>query len=385
MRKIYVIIVAAGRGSRMGGELPKQYFPLGSKSVLYHTVSAFLAHGQITGIRVVIHQDDLALYEESIKGLELLEPVYGGKTRQESVRLGLESLKGVAPDQVLIHDAARPFVSRELISSVIENIKQAQGVIAALPVVDTLKKVNENLCETTIDRSCLWRAQTPQGFQYEEILKCHNDLSGDERTDDAALFEAQGLQVMCVTGNENNFKITTQEDYRKAQKKMTGAYETRLGIGFDVHRFEAGDHLTLCGEKIKYNMGLKGHSDADVAMHALTDALLGAISAGDIGTHFPPSDDKWRGVASHVFLQKAVDLIKEKSGEIINVDVTIICEAPKIGPHRDNMIENLSRIMNLSKDRISIKATTTEKLGFTGRKEGIAAQAGCSVRLPACL
>lgn len=382
MEKIYALIVAAGRGRRFSADIPKQYCSLGGYAVLFHTISAFLNHRAIVGVRVVIHPDDHALYEQAVGSLNVMSPVHGGSTRQESVLRGLQSLEDLNPDGVLIHDAARPFVSEKIISDVIFEVKNARGALPALAVVDTLKRIKDSLCIETVDRSSLWRAQTPQGFPFPEILKCHNELRDQDMTDDAALFEACALPVVQVQGSEENFKITTQEDYQKAQKKMRLNYETRIGSGFDVHRFEKGDHVTLCGVKINHNKGLKGHSDADVAMHALTDALLGSISAGDIGTHFPPSDMRWKGVSSDVFLRKAIELIKEKSGIIVNVDLTIMCEAPKIGPHRVEMVTYLASILGVSTDRISIKATTTEKLGFTGRGEGMAAQAVCSVKLP---
>lgn len=382
MKNFYAIIVAAGRGRRFGGELPKQYCMLNDKTVLYHTVQAFLRHPEVKGVRVIIHPDDQDLYKVALEGVELLSPVFGGASRQESVCKGLESLQALAVDGVLIHDAARPFVDQGVISRVIEGIKPQHGIIPALPVADTLKRAVNGLSGDTVDRTDLWRAQTPQGFLYDDILEAHQKTVGAELTDDAAAMEAVGKRVGFVLGHEDNFKITTQDDYKRARKMMEKEMETRVGSGFDVHRFEAGDHVYLCGVRIAHTQKLKGHSDADVALHALTDALLGAIGAGDIGTHFPPSEPQWKGVASYIFLRKACDLIAEKGGSVVNVDLTIMCERPKIGPHRIEMCQAIADIMQIDVSRVSVKGTTTEKLGFTGRGEGIAAQAVCSVKIP---
>lgn len=381
MSSLYVIIVAAGRGRRFGGEIPKQYCELGSHTVLHHTVSAFLSHKAVTGIRVLIHPDDQSLYDSALKGLNILPPVHGGISRQDSVRLGLESLTDLNPDKVLIHDAARPFIDHAMINRVVDALAKTLGVIPALPVTDTLKKEKEGKCATTLDRSGLWRAQTPQGFVFDVIYGAHQDQKGFERTDDAAILEAVGKEVSFVLGNEDNFKITTQDDLVRAQRLIEMNTEYRTGSGFDVHRFDKGDFVTLCGVQIKHSHGLSGHSDADVALHALTDAVLGAIGAGDIGSHFPPSDDKWKGASSDRFLRHACDLVEARKGAIMNLDVTLICERPKIGPHRDAMREKIALITGLDLDRISVKGTTTEKLGFTGRDEGIAAQAVASVKI----
>ncbi|MDV7338609.1 bifunctional 2-C-methyl-D-erythritol 4-phosphate cytidylyltransferase/2-C-methyl-D-erythritol 2,4-cyclodiphosphate synthase [Terasakiella sp. A23] len=381
MKSIYAIIVAAGRGRRFGGDLPKQYCQLGNHSVLRHTVQTFLSHPKIRDVRVLIHPDDQDLYESAVAGLTLLAPAFGGATRQDSVCNGLESLADFAPGLVLIHDAARPFVSAEVIDRVIEATDDGVGVIPALPVADTIKREENGLCGETVDRSNLWRAQTPQGFMFSDIYPAHQQLKGKELTDDAALLEAVGKSVRFVMGNADNFKITTQEDLFQGQRIVETMTEFRTGSGFDVHRFCEGDHVTLCGVKVPHNEGLKGHSDADVALHALTDAIMGAIGAGDIGSHFPPSDAQWKGASSDRFLNKACDLVAEKGGILVNVDLTIICERPKIGPHRDAMRQKIAEIAGIEVDRVSVKGTTTEKLGFTGRGEGIAAQAVVSVKL----
>lgn len=381
MSSIYVIIVAAGRGRRFGGDIPKQYCQLGSRAVLHRTISAFLSHPSVSGVRVLIHPDDHDLYDSALQGLAILPPIHGGATRQDSVRNGLESLKEFSPDGVLIHDAARPFVNHFMIDRVIDAMAKTSGVIPALPVSDTIKKEKQGLCATTVDRSNLWRAQTPQGFSFDEIYTAHQMQKGCERTDDAAILEAVGKEVSFVLGHEDNFKITTQEDLVRAKRFIQMNTEYRTGSGFDVHRFDTGDFVTLCGIEIAHNHGLSGHSDADVALHALTDAVLGAIGAGDIGSHFPPSDDKWKGASSDRFLRHACDLVEARGGRVMNLDVTIICESPKIGPHRDVMRKKIADICEIEVDRVSVKGTTTEKLGFTGRNEGIAAQAVASVKI----
>jgi 2-C-methyl-D-erythritol 4-phosphate cytidylyltransferase/2-C-methyl-D-erythritol 2,4-cyclodiphosphate synthase len=381
MKSVYAIIVAAGRGRRFGGDLPKQYCQLGSHAVLRHTVKAFLSHPRIKGVRVLIHPDDQELYDSAVSGLELLDPVFGGATRQESVCNGLESLEPYSPDCVLIHDAARPFVTAGIIDRVIDEVENSGAVIPAVPVADTLKREENGISAETVDRNHLWRAQTPQGFVFKNILQGHRAHKGAELTDDAAVSEAEGHKVAIVMGHEDNFKITTQDDLANAKRVLSMNVEFRTGSGFDVHRFDVGNYVTLCGVEIPHTHSLKGHSDADVALHALTDAILGAIGAGDIGSHFPPSDNQWKGASSDRFLKKACDLVKEKHGTISNLDVTIICERPKIGPHREAMRQRIAEIAGVEIDRVSVKGTTTEKLGFTGRSEGIASQAVATVKL----
>ena len=391
MTKTIAIIVAAGRGVRAGAGGPKQYRLLAGEAVLARTAKAFLAHKGVDAVRVIIHRDDDDLYAEAMGALlgekKLLPPVHGGAERQDSVRLGLESLEALAPEKVLIHDAARPFIDAATSSRVIDALDAAPGAIAALPVFDTIKRAGaENAIETTVSRDRLWRAQTPQGFGYKAILDAHRAAAGQTLTDDAAVAEAAGLRTVLVNGAPDNMKITQAEDFGMAEillERKKTMYEFRTGQGFDVHQFEPGDAVILCGVSIPHKAKLKGHSDADAGMHALTDAILGAISAGDIGDHFPPSDPQWKGAPSHIFLEKACELVRETGGDITHCDITIICEAPKIKPHREKMREALAAIMKMDPARVSVKATTTEELGFTGRREGIAALATATVRLPA--
>ena len=386
-----VLIVAAGRGSRAAGaagSLPKQFARIGGRSVLGHTVAAFLDWNTESPIQVVIHPDDRAAYDAAIGPLavRLMPPVPGGATRQASVRAGLEALTARAPERVLIHDAARPFVDRATIARVLAGLATCEGAIAALPVADTLRRGDpEGLSAGTVDRAGLWRAQTPQGFRFEAILAAHRKAAAaarDDFTDDAAVAEWAGLAVRLVQGSEGNGKITTAEDLTMAADRVEGRRETRTGQGFDVHRFTEGDHVWLCGVKVPHDRALDGHSDADVGLHALTDALLGTIGDGDIGQHFPPSDPQWKGAASHLFLADAARRVRERGGRIVNVDVTLLCEAPRIGPHRRNMQARVADILGLTIDRVGVKATTTEPLGFTGRREGIAALAIATITLP---
>jgi len=377
------LIVAAGRGSRFGGDIPKQYTMLAGQAVLGHTIQAFVSHPRVDAVRVVVHPDDESLYKAAIRTLNLLPPTAGGASRQESVRLGLESLEQLAPETVLIHDVARPFVTSKIISSVLDGLEVVQGAIPAVAVRDTLKRGKVGgLITETVDRRTLWQAQTPQGFRYREILAAHRQLAGKDLTDDAAVGEQAGLDVVMVNGDENNFKVTTMNDLVRAEAMFIQATRTRTGTGFDVHRFGSGDHVMLCGVIIPHDTGVEGHSDADVAFHALTDALLGAIGDGDIGSHFPPSDPKWSGVDSATFVAHAGRLISDREGEINNVDVTIICERPKVGPHREAMRQRIATVLQIPVDCVSVKATTTESLGFTGRQEGIAAQAVATIQIP---
>ena len=373
------LVVAAGRGRRFGGELPKQYLALCGRPIIRRAVQCFLAHAHVDQVLAVIHPDDRAHFDRATEGLDLLEPVAGGDSRQESVRLGLESLAGSAPDHVLIHDAARPFVNGAMISRVLDSLQTAPGAIPALPVSDTLKRERDGLVTGTVERQGLWRAQTPQGFRYADIARAHAEYAGAALTDDAAVAEAAGIDVKIVPGAEDNLKVTTADDLARARRMIGG--ETRTGFGFDAHRFGPGDQVMVCGVSIPHSAGLAGHSDADAGLHALTDALLGAIGAGDIGLHFPPTDAVWKDAPSDIFLRKAADLIAGGGGAIANVDVTIVCEAPRIGPHRDAMIRRIAEILGLDAGSVSVKGTTTDGLGFTGRGEGIAAQAVATVRL----
>ncbi len=386
------IIVAAGRGTRAGdtGNGPKQYADLGGVPMLAKTLETFASHGGIDRLLVVIHPDDAMLYRAAIAAAanaatKLLPPVTGGATRQHSVRLGLEALLQISPASVLIHDAARPFVSVELIDRVLTGLQRAPAILPGLPVADTLKRATDDgRVTTTVDRSGLWRAQTPQGFDYDAILAAHRAAHAAGRsdfTDDTMIAEWHGLACALVEGEARNTKITTAEDLALAQQMMgvNSVPDVRQGTGFDVHRFGEGDHVWLCGVAIPHTHTLDGHSDADVGLHALTDALLGAIGDGDIGQHFPPSDARWKGARSEVFLADAGRRVAAAGFAINNVDVTLICEAPRVGPHRDAMRAEVARILGLDVSRVGVKATTSEGLGFTGRREGIAAMASATV------
>ncbi len=379
------LIVAGGSGQRFGAERPKQYLDLLGTPILRRTLDAFLNHPRITGVQVVIDPAWRAQYDRAVAGLTLPEPVAGGATRQDSVRNGLEALAALAapPARVLIHDAARPLTDAATIGAVIDALDETPGAVAAVPVADTLKRGAHGLVGATVDRDGLWRAQTPQGFRFADILDAHRAAAGLALTDDAAVAEQAGLPVRLIPATEDNFKVTTPDDLtRAARVLMAGLGDIRTGTGFDVHRFTEGDFVTLCGLRVPHDQGLDGHSDADVGLHALTDAILGALAAGDIGSHFPPSDPRWRGADSARFLRHAADLVAERGGIIAHADVTIICERPKIGPHRAAMAARIADILGTAEDRVSVKATTTERLGFTGRGEGIAAQAVATIRLP---
>ena len=376
------LVLAAGQGERAGGGPPKQYRRLAGEAIVARAAAALLHHPRIDGVVVVIAPGQRDLYRQACGHLALLDPVEGGAQRQDSVRLGLEALAPLQPGQVLIHDAARPFLPGVVIERLLEALNHSPAALPVLPVVDTLKLVKAGAILATVDRTGLVRAQTPQGFHFESILQGHRDHAGRSLTDDTALAERAGLKVTAVAGDESLFKITRPEDFARAARHLSSGFETRTGTGFDVHRLGPGDHVMLCGVAIPHDQGLLGHSDADVALHALTDALLGAIAAGDIGAHFPPNDAEWSGAASDNFVAHAAGLLRAQGGEIINIDVTLICERPKIGPHRQAMRTKLASILGISIDRLSVKATTTERLGFTGRAEGIAAQASASVRVP---
>jgi 2-C-methyl-D-erythritol 4-phosphate cytidylyltransferase/2-C-methyl-D-erythritol 2,4-cyclodiphosphate synthase len=383
MSSVYALVVAAGQGSRFGGPRPKQYLPLGGATILRHAVAALGEQGRIASVLVAIRPEDRALFDSSVAGLAVMPPVAGGPTRQDSVRLGLEALAAYCPQRVLIHDGARPFPDQQLVDRVLDGLEKAVAAIPCLPLRDTIKRAEGGMICETIDRSALWRAQTPQGFHFDAILAAHRAAIGRELTDDAAVAEAAGLVPLIVDGSEDNLKVTTEEDLAAAERLLAGRQgDVRVGQGFDVHPFAPGDHLWVCGIRVAHGMSLAGHSDADVGLHALTDAVLGAIGAGDIGMHFPPSDPRWRGAASDQFLSHAADLVRARGGTVAAVDVTVICERPKIAPHRAAMVERIAAILGIRPDRVSVKATTTEKLGFTGRAEGMAAHAVATVRLP---
>ena len=386
------LVVAAGRGERFGGAKPKQYADLAGQPLLRHSLAALTRHPAIDRVRAVINPDDQTFYETASARLDLLPAVAGGDSRQASVRLGLESLEELKPEQVLIHDGARPFVAHDLIDRILAALGEAPGAIAALPLADTVKREADGCVAGTVARDGLWRAQTPQGFRFAEILAAHRAAHRATPgelglTDDAAVAEQAGLTVRLVDGDPANLKVTTPADLDRAARWLAGAEEIRgeeirTGSGFDVHRFCPGDHVRLCGIDIPHDSALAGHSDADVGLHALVDAILGALAAGDIGEHFPPSDPRWRGADSALFAAHARDLVADRGGRIVNVDVTLICERPKIGPHRPAMTARLADLLGIEPDRVSVKATTTERLGFTGRGEGIAAQATATLALP---
>ena len=384
--RVHVLVVAAGKGLRAGGDLPKQYQDLAGQSVLRRTLTRFHQHPEVDAVTAVIADGAAELFTQCAAGLDkVTAAVPGGAERQVSVRLGLEAIARHAPDIVLIHDGARPLVSNATIAKVIAAAARDRAALAALPVADTLKRETE--AQTTLEtvpRAGLWRAQTPQGFDFATILDLHQRFAErDDMTDDASLCEAAGIPVTLVEDRADNIKITRPDDFVMAERLLETNMETRVGSGFDVHAFEEGSSVTLCGVDIPHTAKLKGHSDADVGMHALTDAIYGALADGDIGHHFPPSDNQWRGASSDVFLKHAMDRLAQRGGRLILADVTLMCEAPKVGPHRDAMRQQLAEIMGVSVDRVAVKATTTEKLGFTGRGEGIAARATATISLPA--
>ncbi|WP_260480061.1 bifunctional 2-C-methyl-D-erythritol 4-phosphate cytidylyltransferase/2-C-methyl-D-erythritol 2,4-cyclodiphosphate synthase [Bartonella quintana] len=390
---IAAIILAAGRGKRAGSlqKNPKQYRLLGQKPVICHTVRCFCQHPAITTIILVIHPEDRQICEQAITDFkEHLIIVEGGNTRQISTLRGLHALKKFKPKYVHIHDGARPFIENKLLEKIHTTVNHQEGVLPVLPVSDTLKRVNStHRVLETIPHTHLYSAQTPQCFPFERILAAHEramQTCKKEFTDDSAIAEWFGIPMHTIPGDSHNIKITWHEDFDTAhlylKKKMQMFPDIRTGNGYDVHSFEEGTSLILCGIKIPFHKKLKGHSDADVAFHALTDALLATQGAGDIGTHFLPSDPQWKNAPSEIFLRHALEIIKQAGGRIANVDITLIAETPKIGPYRHTMTENLMNILSLSLDRISIKATTNEKLGFIGREEGIAALATATVLYP---
>ena len=359
-----VIIVAAGRGSRMGGEVPKQWQMLAGKPVLAHTLAAFAGMPVV----LVIHPDDRARAEAL--GVPLVE---GGATRDASVLAGLRVVEWTGVQKVLIHDGARPLVSRSLIDRLVSALDRHDGAAPGLAVTDALWRGEAGLVAGTTDRSGLYRAQTPQAFRFDAILAAHLAHPG-RAADDVEVARAAGLDVAIVEGEESNLKLTWPGDFARADAILRGRdMDVRMGNGYDVHAFCEGDHVWLCGVKVPHSRGLLGHSDADVGMHALTDAIYGALAEGDIGRHFPPSDPQWKGAASHIFLSHATRLAAERGYKLANCDVTLVCERPKIGPHAVEMQSELARIMAVEDGRVSVKATTSERLGFTGREEGIAA------------
>jgi 2-C-methyl-D-erythritol 4-phosphate cytidylyltransferase/2-C-methyl-D-erythritol 2,4-cyclodiphosphate synthase len=378
MAGTYALIVAAGRGTRLGAAVPKQYLELAGETLLARGARALLGHRRIDAVRVVIHPDDRGLYAGAVAGLDLLAPVDGGATRQDSTRHGLESLVPHAPDLVLVHDAARPFVAARVIDAVLDALDRAAGAIPGLPVTDALKRATDARVTAHVDRAGLWRAQTPQGFRFPALLEAHRRLAGQDLPDDAAIAAAAGHEVVVVPGDEANIKLTGPGDLERARLLAGG--ETRTGMGFDVHRFGTGDHVMVGGVRVAHERGLIGHSDADVVLHALVDALLGTVGGGDIGLHFPPSDARWRGADSALFVAEARRLVAAAGGVVANVDLTVIGERPRIGPHRQAIAARIASLLGIEPGRVNVKATTTEGLGFTGRGEGLAAQAVATVR-----
>jgi 2-C-methyl-D-erythritol 4-phosphate cytidylyltransferase/2-C-methyl-D-erythritol 2,4-cyclodiphosphate synthase len=391
---IAALIVAAGRGLRAGGGLPKQYRQLGSKPVLAHTMELFLCHPSITIVAVVIGAEDARFYEKALGFvgkplISLATPIFGGTTRQDSVRLGLLALEQHQPRGVLVHDGARPFTSASLIDRAVASLGTASAAIPGVPVTDTIKVVDgEAFVSDTPERQFLRAVQTPQAFAFQPLLEAHRKAerqSLSHFTDDAGLMEWAGYRVEVFEGDSANIKLTHAADFEAAERQLEGSKAvllTRLGTGFDVHAFTDGDHVWLGGIKVPHDRGVLAHSDGDVILHALTDALLGALADGDIGTHFPPSDPKWRGASSDRFLAHAVSLVRQRGGIVDHLDVTLLCETPRLGPHREAMRRRIAQVAEIAVEKVSLKATTTEKLGFTGRSEGLAAQAAATVRLP---
>ncbi len=392
VKDIAVIVVAAGRGERAGSssEGPKQYRKIGGFPVISHTIRALLIQARVSEVVAVIHADDVAMFKRSWPPQdERVRFVLGGETRQVSTRLGLLTLKENPPRYVMIHDAVRPFVDLALLNRIAANLDDDIGVLPALQISDTIKRQDAggHIAET-IPRKNLFTAQTPQAFSYLRIMDAHEEAYKSETqdfTDDASIAEFTGMVVKIIEGSPENIKLTWKQDIEMADQKLKAAMalpDVRVGNGYDVHSLEPGDHVTLCGVKIKHTARLNGHSDADVALHALTDALLATQGAGDIGTHFPPTEKKWKGAASRTFVEHAAKIIRAADGRIANVDITLICESPKIGPHREAMVDAIAIMLQISRERVSVKATTNEKLGFIGRNEGIAAIATASVVYP---
>ncbi len=372
------IVVAAGSGSRAGGD--KQWRPLGGKPVMRWSVEALLKAGA-EDVVVVVGADGMDRAAEALAGLTGWRAVVGGAERADSVRAGLAALTGAADRPVLVHDAARPFLSADVITRLLEALPGADGTITALPVSDTLKRGTDRI-EGTVDRSGLWRAQTPQAFRADRLIAAYaNWPQGAAATDDASVVEHDGGEVRLVQGDPRLMKLTYPEDFAMAEALIRK--QTRVGQGFDAHRWGPGEEVWLCGVAIPHDQTLIGHSDADAGLHALTDAVLGAMGDGDIGDHFPPTDPRWKGAASDQFLIHAVERLRERGGRLVNVDVTLICERPKVKPHRQAMRERLAEMLQLPIDAVSVKATTMERMGFTGREEGLAASALATIELPA--
>ena len=385
--KVAAVVVAGGRGLRAGGELPKQYRQICGESVIRRALLAFARHPEISIVQPVIHPADKELYLAAIQDMRLLPAVAGAELRQGSVRAGLEALEPHAPELVLVHDAARPFVSGALIARAIAAARASAAAVPVMGVTDTVKSVDASgMITGTVDRTALRMVQTPQAFVFSSLLDAHHraqTAAREDFTDDAALAEWVGLKVSTFQGEAGNVKLTTDEDFTRMQAwKLAALGDTSVGFGFDVHQFADGDHVMLGGVRISHDRGLAGHSDADVVLHAIVDAILGALAEGDIGVHFPPSDPQWRGASSDRFLSFAVERVRARGGRIAHLDITIVCEAPRVGPHRDAVRARIAEIAGIPMKRIGVKATTSEKMGFTGRGEGMAAFATATVRLP---
>ena len=379
--RIACILVAAGSGSRFGAAVPKQFFPLAGQPVLRHAAAALAPH-----VDLLQPVGDAAAIGTALDGMTHLPVVAGGAERQASVLAGLEALAPYAPDLVLVHDGARPMVAAAIVRDVLAALTEAPGAIPALPIADTLKRGGGGTIAATVPRAGLFRAQTPQGFRFPLLLALHRAAvatGAAPATDDAALLEAAGHVVRLVDGSDDNIKVTYADDLARLERLMTDRMVPRIGTGFDVHVFAEARKLILCGVEVAHGRGLAGHSDADVGIHALCDAIYGALAEGDIGRHFPPSEAGWKDADSAQFLVHAMGRITARGGTLGNADVTLICEQPKITPHAPAMIARLAAIMGVEAGRISVKATTTERLGFTGRGEGIAAQAAVVVMVPA--
>ena len=385
--RVAAVVVAAGRGTRTGLDYPKQYKVMGGSLMVRESLRVFTTHPEVDLVLPVIHPDDTARFAAAAEGLGVAQPVIGAATRQGSVRAGLEALTGEAPAIVLVHDAARPFTSSALISRAIAAATKSGAAVPGMPVTDTVKLVDgEGGVAATLNRAALRTVQTPQAFAFPALLDAHRRAAAEGRDDfpdDAALVEWAGFRVTVFEGERSNMKMTTPEDFARIDRDAQMLADIRTGIGYDIHAFDSGgDHVWLGGVKIPHERKLSGHSDADVALHALTDAILGALADGDIGMHFPPSDEQWRGASSDKFLKFAVERVKARGGVVSHLDVAIVAEAPKINPRRDEMRARIAEIAGLSIDRVGVKATTNEKLGALGRAEGIAAYATATIRLP---
>jgi 2-C-methyl-D-erythritol 4-phosphate cytidylyltransferase/2-C-methyl-D-erythritol 2,4-cyclodiphosphate synthase len=376
--KAVALIVAAGSGSRMGGDVPKQFRPIGGKSVLAHAVDALASHPAIDAVRVVIGEGREELARNALGARSVGEFIIGGNERADSVRAGLSAIEA---DVVLVHDAARPFCPHDVIDRLLDELQHSEGAVPVLPLPDTLARAGETLGDP-VDRHGLVRVQTPQAFRVQSLIESYARWNGPSPTDESTVLRAAGIEVAIVEGDTMLEKLTTTADWQRAEALLTSRLVSRTGFGFDVHAFSGDGPVMIGGVSIAHERGLAGHSDADVVLHAITDALLGAAALGDIGSHFPPSDPQWKGADSSIFLAHAAELLRLAGGTIDFVDCTVICEAPKIGPHRDAIRLRVAAILGIPTGSVSIKATTTERLGFTGRREGIAAQAVASVRMP---